>query len=555
MAGQNVAKLGLGVNDSGSIIAVAHGLSQHYGVKVCVGSVLRPGTDFSVTPPVIHLPMYTELTPAAAVLVRAFIDHEVAHVRFTDKRVLAPLLKPLKRAHTIPCRSFLTLLNILEDVRVERCMCRFFPGSRENLRRGVEAVFEELPPDALEPNHIYHTLYYYMLWYVRSKDVPSLCPSVEATREKILPLFGELLQKIEPLLDRVDNCQSTQNCFDLATEIYAQLLVYACKDNNVSTEEAARVVEYIDSDALESSLRWLGTNLSKSTGCAPDVVRKLDLAVTDPSLDIGKNFCSALYGASLGCVSTAYDLSHEGAVPFHKRMSIPADKVQHIFRCSAQLRARLQALLQADRMQYGAATRYGVRVSTKKLACASIAPDVKPFLRKAPDKGGLTQVLALLDLSGSMATNRRDLLAVTTMYALAHACCMRNVQFGCDAFSDNSLYSLIEFSDRPPSRMYSIEPKGGTPLFTAGTVALGRFNPYAERRILILFSDGEANDRYIYDDFLSLARRTGVELYGVGMGYDRMQDALPDVPVCTVMNMDEFPGAMFNLLERALIRR
>lgn len=62
---------------------------------------------------------------------RGYLDHEVGHVRFTD-RVCAPQNTLVK-----------TLWNIYEDVYVERRMGKLYPGAAKNLKRLQDLLFTE----------------------------------------------------------------------------------------------------------------------------------------------------------------------------------------------------------------------------------------------------------------------------------------------------------------------------------------------------------------------------------------------------------------------------
>lgn len=63
-----------------------------------------------------------------------YIDHEVGHVLYTD---ISDFHKELDS------RMLKTFFNIVEDIRIERCMCERFVGSRFNLARLHEMAFPE----------------------------------------------------------------------------------------------------------------------------------------------------------------------------------------------------------------------------------------------------------------------------------------------------------------------------------------------------------------------------------------------------------------------------
>ncbi|HHF3053125.1 TPA: hypothetical protein ACPJ1H_003938 [Vibrio alginolyticus] len=67
--------------------------------------------------------------------VQGFLDHEVGHLLFTDRKAL------LEIAHD---RQLLEMQNIFEDPFVERKMRERFPGSRENLNRLYDFFIEKV---------------------------------------------------------------------------------------------------------------------------------------------------------------------------------------------------------------------------------------------------------------------------------------------------------------------------------------------------------------------------------------------------------------------------
>ena len=101
----------------GALPIIATMLGQKFGVEVVIGG-RRAFTDGQV----IHLPsLPADADPDLALLANGFIDHEAAHIRYTDFAAQNP--------------GGLTglIANVLEDVRIEQRLGERFPGSRHNL--------------------------------------------------------------------------------------------------------------------------------------------------------------------------------------------------------------------------------------------------------------------------------------------------------------------------------------------------------------------------------------------------------------------------------------
>lgn len=77
------------------------------------------------------------------VAIQGFLDHEVAHLLFTDFEYSRSRLPDVKKSKTLRALS-----NILEDVRIERAMQKKFPGSISNLGQTRDFVIDKvLRPD------------------------------------------------------------------------------------------------------------------------------------------------------------------------------------------------------------------------------------------------------------------------------------------------------------------------------------------------------------------------------------------------------------------------
>ena len=99
---------------------VASVLSKKYGVNVIMGgdTAYTEGKN-------IHIPTLPISSDEHVLcMVRGFIDHESAHIRFTDFELLAK-----EQLDTLTFHIF----NTIEDWRVENELAKLFPGSQVNL--------------------------------------------------------------------------------------------------------------------------------------------------------------------------------------------------------------------------------------------------------------------------------------------------------------------------------------------------------------------------------------------------------------------------------------
>ena len=106
-------------------------ITDRYGLRlVCKGEQCR--TDGHT----IFLPsMPDDVDPGLLGAIRGWADHEVSHILHTE----TALARPFKAQHG---REAFTILNVLEDARVEALMAERYPGSRINLASGYRWVQE-----------------------------------------------------------------------------------------------------------------------------------------------------------------------------------------------------------------------------------------------------------------------------------------------------------------------------------------------------------------------------------------------------------------------------
>lgn len=93
-------------------------LAAQYNIKV-----VFEGTQAKTDGKVIYLPYFNEMSDELKADLNGYLDHEVAHCKFTD---FSEIKKVINRFHQ-------ELFNAVEDVRIEREMVAEFPGTAFNL--------------------------------------------------------------------------------------------------------------------------------------------------------------------------------------------------------------------------------------------------------------------------------------------------------------------------------------------------------------------------------------------------------------------------------------
>ena len=175
-------------------------LAERRGLRLTVG-----GDTASTNGKVVNLPVLPEEDEVAALLAEGYVDHEAAHVRWTN--------------FSVPNNRW---FNILEDVRIERLQGETYPGAKINLRR-LAAALAGGPEDVVVPPDD-KPIAQFQVWLLARERRLVLGHDVggweQAVEEHCRKQYGNgFCDLFVSLADRVAFCQSTQDCADLADKI------------------------------------------------------------------------------------------------------------------------------------------------------------------------------------------------------------------------------------------------------------------------------------------------------------------------------------------------
>jgi cobalamin biosynthesis protein CobT len=213
-----------------SMPIVAAALGKKHGVKVVMNSqATTAATDGST----IILPALPD-THEAVTLVRGFIDHESAHVRYTDFEQIKGL-RGLSKG----------LLNVLEDVRIEKLLGDLLPGCKINLD-DLETYFvandfygnldENSSPSSIIMNHIHHDLRVRVL---KNNATRKLAQKTKALYQNAFP--PEVVQAVDEIIDEAaQGMVSTAHARSLADRIMEVLKDELEKQKEKEKEESSQ---------------------------------------------------------------------------------------------------------------------------------------------------------------------------------------------------------------------------------------------------------------------------------------------------------------------------
>lgn len=229
---------------------------------------------------------------------------------------------------------------------------------------------------------------------------------------------------------------------------------------------------------------------------------------------------------------------------------------------SCALSATLQGIVQADRRDRQYTTHRGKKLVGNRLYRAGIG-ETRLFAHRTTRKAPDTAVHLLIDLSGSMYRpfdgNQLGKIAQQVTLALATALdTIPGVSVAVTAFPGTngenwSVSCLIQHGQQPSTRAGAFlqEARGDTPLaqgvWYAMVDLLLRKEP---RRVLLVMTDGEPDDANDALTVLSQAQQAGIEIAGIGIGYDVSRLFTRHV---TLKSINDLKQTVFMLAEQFLV--
>lgn len=195
-----------------SLPIIAKALGRNMGVKVKLDAG-HPRTDGKV----IYLPSLPLNDPGVEALGLGYIIHEAGHIRYSDFSIDYGELAPLERKFA----------GVMEDIRMERCVMRDYPGAPKRLAELVEKLVQKgffqpvndfAPPVAV--------LVSYMLFKLRAHvlNQPALEAYANDAEARLTELVTDMtMTRIRSVMARVTSCQNESDVVELAREV-AQIL-------------------------------------------------------------------------------------------------------------------------------------------------------------------------------------------------------------------------------------------------------------------------------------------------------------------------------------------
>lgn len=190
--------------------ALAKIMTRSQDVKVTIS-----GRTAYRTPGHINVPFGDFSNPDIVSMTHGYIDHELGHEENTNHSDFA--------AFGIKSPTHKHILNIIEDVRMEKAVGNSYPGAKRNLETlaGL-AIKHELFQEPTSKSSSIHLIQAFCLYHGRAHVLQQSCLHnfAKTTRELLIAKLGnELVDEITRLVESTDHAKDTQDAVNIAQAI------------------------------------------------------------------------------------------------------------------------------------------------------------------------------------------------------------------------------------------------------------------------------------------------------------------------------------------------
>lgn len=577
---------------------------------------------------VLQVPFSPYMTDEQWRYLRGYIDHECGHVKFTDfqtytdlqKSVVADCLcyKPRASAYL---KDFLhkyadMVVNILEDVRIERLMGIDFPGSRTNLNKLSEYLFKDCySVSTMMGDGMTGKLYSLLFMRVRSLINPALEESAQLLYDDMkadvqVDDYAEYTRHLDAVWGIGDIFVQDWNVERAALE-FIRIVIEVLEDYT-NTTQGTNSNRTSSGDTGDSPDGDTGDSSDGDTGDSSDG----GTASEKKSVDISTKAVSVM-------ASGLYKLQHEDKGNIRKRFldvvqdmtdslennnkisdvdlafmdimfSQPAERLLDTLRNKDMMDAladgkrvyitdhnyvhalnpeqrgdmdvvmynlygRLADVLQTMTLVRHSTGMCGARLDSRVLHRASVG-DGRIFSKKVQRLRRVTEVALLFDASGSMAPNNYDRYNNNNEMAQCMALgCLKalralpGVKSSLSGFSNGEMFVMSDYDD--PVQEVILSACGGTPLGASLVELTSQFSDGPDvRRIILFFTDGFPDNVGFVTLALDLAKRSGIEVYGIGLQTKAINTFMDSDHSIIVNSINDLAGGMCDMLRKGMVR-
>ena len=583
---------------------------------------------------VLKVPFSPRMTDEQWRYLRGYIDHECGHVKFTDfetyanmyRSVVADCLRYKPKA-SVTLKDFLhdyasMVVNILEDVRIERLMGIDFPGSRTNLNTLSEYLFKDCcSVSTMMGDGMTGRLYSLLFMRVRSLINPALEESAQLLYDDmkadvLVEDYAEYTRHLDAVWGIGDIFVQDWNVEHAALE-FIRIVIEVLEDytntaqgtnsngtssGDTSDSSDGDTSDSSDGDTSDSSDGDTGNFSDDGTASGKKSVAVSTMAVSAMSSDLydmqrddkgnirrrfldavhdmtdsleNNNqvsdedlaFMDAMFSRTAERLDTLLDKHKMDDLADGKRVYITKDI--HVHALSPEQRGDMDVVMYnlygrlADVLQTMTMVRHstglcGARLDAHVLHRAAVG-DGRIFSKKVQRLRRVTEVALLFDASGSMRmteygkSNNNEMAQCMALGCLKALRALPGVKSSLSGFSNGEMFVMSDYGG--PVHEVILSAVGGTPLGASLVELTSQFSDGPDvRRIILFFTDGFPDNVGSVTMALNLAKRSGIEVYGIGLQTKAIHTFMDSDHSIIVNSIHELADGMCDMLRKGMVR-
>lgn len=582
---------------------------------------------------VLQVPFSPYMTEEQWRYLRGYIDHECGHVKFTDFETYANMYRSVvadclqyKPGASVTLKGFLhdyasMVINILEDVRIERLMGIDFPGSRTNLNTLSEYLFKDCcSVSMMMGNGMTGRLYSLLFMRVRSLINPALEESAQLLYDDLkadvqVENYTDYTRHLDAVWDIGDSFVQNWNVECAALE-FIRIVIEVLEDytnttkgtnnrkssGNTSDSSAGGTGDSSDGDTSDSSDGDTGDSSKnanpsrkKSVTISAKTVSSMAADLYDMQRDdrgnVSRRFLDAVRDMTDSLEDNNQisdeDLAFMDAMCSHtaKRLDTLLDRTKmnaladgkpayitdysRVHALSPEQRGdmdvvmynlygRLADVLQTMTMVRHSTGMCGARLDARVLHRTSVG-DGRIFSKKVQRLRRVTEVALLFDASGSMSlteygqSHNNEMAQCMALGCLKALRALPGVKSSLSGFSNGEMFVMSDYG--APIHEVILSAIGGTPLGASLVELTSQFSDGPDvRRIILFFTDGVPDNVGSVTMALNLAKRSGIEVYGIGLQTKAIHTFMDSDHSIIVNSIHELAGGMCDMLRKGMVR-
>lgn len=583
---------------------------------------------------VLQVPFSPYMTEEQWRYLRGYIDHECGHVKFTDFETYANMYRSVvadclqyKPGASVTLKDFLhdyasMVINILEDVRIERLMGIDFPGSRTNLNTLSEYLFKDCcSVNMMMGEGMAGRLYSLLFMRVRSLINPALEESAQLLYDDmkadvLVEDYTEYTRHLDAVWGIGDIFVQDWNVERAALE-FIRIVIEVLEDytntaqgtnsngtssGDTSDSSDGDTGDSSDGDTSDSSAGDTGdssknanASRKKSVTISAKTVSSMAADLYDMQRDdkgnVSRRFLDAVQDMmdslennnqvsdeDLAFMDSMFSHTAERLdtlLDKHKMDALADGKPVYITDCSRvhalspeqrddmdvvmyNLYGRLADVLQTMTLVRHSTGLCGARLDAHVLHRASVG-DGRIFSKKVQRLRRVTEVALLFDASGSMGvneygkSNNNEMAQCMALGCLKALRALPGVKSSLSGFSNGEMFVMSDYG--APVHEVILSAVGGTPLGASLVELTSQFSDGPDvRRIILFFTDGFPDNVGSVTMALNLAKRSGIEVYGIGLQTKAINTFMDSDHSIIVNSIHELAGGMCDMLRKGMVR-